>query len=69
MQFVEQHVIDKSNPRYARIDAAAFKSKTCTMLATTRYVNPTFIKGSTSTITKCRSVYSRMKHTKLYRQR
>src|SRR6266704_5965197 len=27
MQLVEQHVIDKSDPRYAMIDEAAFKSK------------------------------------------
>ena len=27
MQLVEQHVIDRSDPRYAVIDAAAFASK------------------------------------------
>ncbi len=27
MQLVEQHVIDKHDPRYAVIDEAAFKSK------------------------------------------
>ena len=27
MQLVEQHVIDKHDPRYALIDEAAFKSK------------------------------------------
>ena len=27
MQLVEQHVISKSDPRYAAIDAAAFASK------------------------------------------
>src|SRR5258708_26565957 len=27
MQLVEQHVIDRSDPRFAVIDAAAFKSK------------------------------------------
>ena len=27
MQLVEQHVIDRKDPRYAIIDAAAFKSK------------------------------------------
>ena len=27
MQLVEQHVIDKNDPRYAMIDEAAFKSK------------------------------------------
>jgi hypothetical protein len=28
MQLVEQHVIDRKDPRYAMIDEAAFKSKT-----------------------------------------
>jgi hypothetical protein len=27
MQLTEQHVIDRSDPRYSVIDAAAFKSK------------------------------------------
>jgi hypothetical protein len=27
MQLVEQHVIDRDDPRYKAIDAAAFKSK------------------------------------------
>jgi putative transposase len=27
MHLVEQHIIDRSNPRFAVIDAAAFKSK------------------------------------------
>jgi hypothetical protein len=28
MQLVEQHVIDRKDPRYSVIDEAAFKSKT-----------------------------------------
>src|SRR5260370_25254209 len=42
MQLVEQHIISKGDPRYARIDAAAFASKNLWNLAN-YYVRQSFI--------------------------
>ena len=66
MQLVEQHVIDRKDPRFAVIDAAAFKSKNLYNAANYE-IRQAFIL--TSTTMKYSAVCSLMKPTKRYRQR
>jgi hypothetical protein len=42
MQLVEQHVIDKNDPRYSIIDEAAFKSKNLYTVSLQREKKPNF---------------------------
>lgn len=63
MQLVEQHVIDKHDPRYAAIDAAAFAAKNLYNLALYEIRQSYIREGS---YLSCVEVYHRVKHSEAY---
>ena len=64
MQLVEQHVIDRKDPRYGVIDEAAFKSKNLYNAALYEIRQAFIHEGSTSTTARWTSVCSPTKPTK-----
>ncbi len=52
MQVVEQYVIDRADPRYALIDAEAFKAKNLTMRRSMKRARRLFIIAGTSSTTR-----------------
>ncbi len=63
MQLVEQHVIDKNDPRYAIIDAAAFAAKNLYNLALYEWRQSFIHEG---TYLSYAEVYHRVKHSEAY---
>ena len=69
MQLVEQHIIDRNDPRYGLIDEAAFKSKNLYNAANYEIRQPLSMKGSTSHTMRCIVSCSPMRRIKPYQRR